>query len=109
MPQTFSGDLAPKQLSQVINHWSWTFGGNSLFTINLGQSAAPAVEARIRDEVGSYGRQPGRIGDGLKVLLAHVELSGLTTAEQAAVDALKLQLDHVEVIKRETTQSGALH
>ena len=109
MTQSFSLALAPKQLSQVINPWSWTFGDMSLFTINLGQSSAPQVEARVLDEVGSYGRQLGRIGDALRVLLAHADLTDLTPAEQAAIDAVTLQLDHVDVLKRESAASSAVH
>ena len=101
MTKTFNVALAPKQLSQVINPWSWSMGDFSLFTVNLGQSAAPAVETRVLDEVGSYGRQLGRIGDALKVLMAHVDLSGLTPGEQAAIEALRLQIEHVDVLKRE--------
>jgi hypothetical protein len=106
MPQSFHLALAPKQLSQVINPWSWSLGDVSLFTINLGQSAAPQVEARVLAEVGSYGRQIGRIGDALKVLLAHVDLAGLSPAERAAIDALQLQLDHVDVLKREAAAAA---
>ena len=100
MPQ-FSVQLAPSQLAQTINPWSWTFGQVGLFNINLGASGDPGVEARILDEVGSYGRQLGRLGDALKVLLDHVDLEGLKPEERKAIDALKLQLDHVQVIKRE--------
>jgi hypothetical protein len=59
------------------------------------------MEQRILDEVGSYGRQLGRIGDALKVLLAHVDLAGLKPEELKTISALKLQLEHVDVIKRE--------
>ncbi len=99
--QQYSVQLAPSQLSQTINPWSWAFGQVGLFNINLGSSADPALEGRILDEVGSYGRQLGRIGDVMKVLLAHTDLGALTPDERRAVDALQLQLDHVEVIKRE--------
>ncbi len=100
MPQ-FSVQLAPSQLSQTINPWSWTIGQIGLFNINLGGSADPALESRILDEVGSYGRQLGRVGDALKVLLAHVDLGELKPDERRAIDALNLQLEHVDVIKRE--------
>ncbi len=100
MPQ-FSLQLAPSQLAQTINPWSWTFGQVGLFNINLGASASPGVEARILDEVGSYGRQLGRIGEALEVLLDHVDLGALTPEERKAIDAFRLQLEHVQVIKRE--------
>jgi hypothetical protein len=91
--------LAPQQLTQTINPWSWTFGNVSLFSINLGKSAAPDVEARILDEVGSYGRQLGRIGEALAVVIAWAEQQGMP--EDPAIAALKLQLQHVDVIRRE--------
>jgi hypothetical protein len=106
MTQSFNVSLAPNKLSQVINPWSWTMGDFSLFTVDLGQSGAPAVEARILDEVGSYGRQLGRIGDALKVIMARVDLSNLSPADQAAIDALKLQLEHVDVLKREAAPTA---
>lgn len=91
--------LAPSQLTQTINPWSWTMGNVSLFSINLGKSAAPGVEARILDEVGSYGRQLGRIGEALSVIIDWAETKGLP--EHKAITDLKLQLEHVDVILRE--------
>ena len=91
--------LAPSQLTQTINPWSWTTGNISLFSINLGKSAAPDLEARILDEVGSYGRQLGRIGEALAVVVAWAETQGMP--DHPAIAALKLQLEHVDVIRRE--------
>jgi hypothetical protein len=102
MPSAFQVSLAPRQLSQTINPWSWTFGDISLFTVNLGQSAAPDVESRVLTEVGSYGRQIGRLGDALEVLLdwAQAQPNG-PSQDDPAIKALRLQLQHVDVIKRE--------
>jgi hypothetical protein len=91
--------LAPNQLTQTINPWSWTFGNFSLLSINMGKSSAPDVEARILDEVGSYGRQLGRIGDALNAIIDWAETQGMPA--HPAVAALKLQLEHVDVIRRE--------
>lgn len=102
MPKAFQVSLAPRQLTQTINPWSWTFGDFSLFTINLGQSAAPDVENRVLNEVGSYGRQIGRIGDALEVLLDWAKAQpGGPSKDNPAIKALRLQLEHVDVIKRE--------
>jgi hypothetical protein len=46
-------------------------------------------------DVGSYGRQLGRIGDALLVLLNHVRLDDLTPVEHAAITALRDQLTGV--------------
>jgi hypothetical protein len=100
MPQ-FSVQLAPSQLAQTINPWSWSFGQVGLFNVNLGTSGDPAVEARVLDEVGSYGRQLGRIGDVMGILIDRLDASSLSPDERQAVEALRLQLQHVDVIKRE--------
>lgn len=100
MPQ-FSVQLAPSQLAQTINPWSWTFGQVGLFNINLGSSGDPDLEARILGEVGSYGRQLGRMGDVMKILMQRIDPASLSPAEKEAFDALALQLQHVEVIKLE--------
>ena len=68
MAQSFNLALAPSQLTQTINPWSWTMGDISLFTVNLGQSSEPAFEARVLEQVGTYGRQIGRIGEALAVI-----------------------------------------
>jgi hypothetical protein len=49
---------------------------------------------------GSYGRQLGRIGDALEVLLKHVPLDGLSGPERDAIDALKGQLAEVRQRKQ---------
>jgi hypothetical protein len=97
----FNVQLAPSTLAQTINPWSWTFGQVGLFNINLGVAGNPALEERILDEVGSYGRQLGRMGDALKVLIDQLDESRLKPEQKAAIDALRLQLEHVDVIKRE--------
>ena len=95
----FTLALAPSQLTQSINPWSWSWGDFSLFTVNLGQSSDPAFEARVLEQVGSYGRQIGRIGEALAVLLDRVDLSGLSPSEQAAVDDLRRQVAEVAALK----------
>ena len=98
--------LAPNRLTQTINPWSWTFGDFSLFTVNLGTTKAPAVETRILDEVGSYGRQLGRIGEGLAAVVAWAESQGMPHSQ--AIEDLKLQLEHIDVIRREEGLPAAL-
>lgn len=95
----FTLALAPSQLTQSINPWSWTFGDFSLFTVNLGQSSDPQFEARVLEQVGSYGRQIGRIGEALAVLLDRVDLTSLSKGEQAAIDDLRRQVAEVAALK----------
>lgn len=99
-----SGDVV-----QAINPWNWFFradGGQfGVVNINLGKSANPELEQRILDDVGSYGRQLGRIGDALEVLLNHVKLERLNAGERDAIEDLRLQLAQVRRVK--ARDSGA--
>ncbi|MBS1143858.1 MAG: hypothetical protein H6R14_1264 [Proteobacteria bacterium] len=93
-----SGDV-----TQAINPWSWTFGSATsqlgLVNINLGRSGNPEVEQEVLDEVGSYGKQLGCIGDALAVLIKHVRLDELAPAERDAITKLRFQLEAIEQIK----------
>ncbi len=95
-----SGDVA-----QTINPWTAVFspyGGQfELININLGRSSAPQVEEDVLSDVGSYGKQLGRIGDALVVLLAHFHPQcALSAKEEKAIADLKAMLDEIDAIKR---------
>jgi len=100
-----SGDV-----TQAINPWNWFFRtvGNQLglININLGKSSDPGLEQQILDDVGSYGRQIGQIGDALRVLIAHVKLEDLKPEEKRALQALQYQLDEVDRLKSKRLPSG---
>ena len=70
--------------------------------INLGQTPHPEVEQAILNDVGSYGRQLGRIGDALEVFLNHVKLDDLSQAETDALSVLRGQLAAVRQVKERT-------
>lgn len=108
MTKTFQVSLAPQKLWQAINPWTFYQQGAQFGFINidLGQTPHPEVEQTILDEVGSYGRQLGRIGDALEVLLKHVELGGLSQAERDALDVLRGQLAAVRKVKQRARASG---
>lgn len=93
-----SGDVM-----QMINPWNWFFkseGGQfGLVNINLGKSADPALEQRILDDVGSYGRQLGRIGEAMEVLLNHVKPERLNAKERAVIEDFRLQMAQVKRLK----------
>jgi hypothetical protein len=95
-----SGDV-----TQTINPWNWVFqpeGGQfGLINVNLGMSANPQLEQRILDDVGSYGRQLGRIGEALDVLLDHVKLDRLDARERAVIEDFRLQLAQVKRVKEQ--------
>ncbi|MFT4278933.1 MAG: hypothetical protein QM576_21515 [Rhodopseudomonas sp.] len=100
------GGAAPLSggVAQVINPWRWftTVMGNqfSLFSINLGRSSAPQVEAQILDEVGSYGRQLGRIGEALEVLVKEFPREGLSDHAIAALEDFSAQMREIKRIKQ---------
>ena len=93
-----SGDV-----NQTINPWTWyfPFSGNQfgLVNISLGSAGDPAAERKILDEVGTYGKQLGRIGDVLRILVKHLDKEKLSADELKAVNRLLLQLDCIDLIK----------
>jgi hypothetical protein len=93
-----SGDVL-----QNINPWNWflrlTGSQVGLININLGRSADPELEEEILQDVGSYGRQLGRISDVLGILLRHVNLDGLDDAEKAKIAAFTTQLGEIDRLK----------
>jgi hypothetical protein len=101
MSSPFQVSLAPQQLWQAINPWTFYQQGSQigLVNIDLGQTPSPQTERTILDEVGSYGRQIGHIGDALEVILDHLKLTDLEPAENDAIDILRGQLAQVRRIK----------
>lgn len=101
MTKSFQFSLAPEKLWQAINPWTFYNQGAQLgfVNINLGQTPHPEIEQKILDEVGSYGRQLGRIGDALEVLIDRVDRKGLSRDEADALDILKGQLAEVRKVK----------
>lgn len=91
-------------VTQTINPWTWMTRvvGNQfgLINVNLGNTPNPEAEQAILDEVGTCGRQIGRIGDALSVLLRHLDRSKLNRDERAAIAALERQLEEVDSVKR---------
>lgn len=94
----FSGDV-----NQTINPWTW-IGLN----INLGQSAEPEIERRVLDEVGSYGRQLGRIGDALGALVRRARDPAyvFTDEDDRALNRLLVQIDDIDAVKRRYRAKG---
>jgi hypothetical protein len=93
---------AVNQTISPFTSWFSPFGGQyGLVNISLGRSSAPQVEEDVLNEVGSYGRQLGRMGDALSVLLDHFEpRRPLTPAEAKAIDRLRDMLEEIDAIKR---------
>ena len=103
MTKPFQVSLAPETLWQAINPWSFYQQGAQFGLINIefGQTSRPDIEQAILEKVGSYGRQLGRIGDALEVLLDHVKLKNLDDRERDALAVLRGQLAEIRQVKQE--------
>lgn len=97
----FQFQLAPDQLWQAINPWNWNLEGSQFGFINvtLGETKHPEVERAVLEELGSYGRQLGHIGEALEVLIDHFHDKDLTQQEKDALSILKGDLAKVREIK----------
>ena len=93
----FSGDV-----TQAINPWNLflrTMSQVGLININIGKSSDPSVEQDVLEEVGSYGRQLGRLSDAVEVLLGTLDQRALSEDQLRAVMAFKEQLEGVRNVK----------
>ncbi|MGU3360503.1 hypothetical protein ACLBWX_09230 [Methylobacterium sp. M6A4_1b] len=101
MQRSAQFSIAPDKLWQSINPWTFYQQGAQvgLVNIDLGHTPNPELEQKILDDVGSYGRQLGRIGDALEVLLRHIRLDHLSPAEEDALLILRGQLAEVRRVK----------
>jgi hypothetical protein len=110
MPQVelpLSGDV-----SQVINPWSWLTQNSQIGLVNvrLGLSMDPGLERQILHNVGSYGRQIGRLSEVLAILVAKTGLlarDDLTHSEMAAIHDFLGQVEAVKSLKERRKVSAA--
>ncbi|MET3352403.1 UNVERIFIED_ORG: hypothetical protein ABID33_000286 [Xanthobacter viscosus] len=99
MKLPLSGDVVQAIWTAFLSPFNNQIG---VININLGKSSAPEVEEQVLNEVGSYGRQLGRIGDALTVLMKHFHpAEPLAEHEQEALIGLKLMLDEIADIKEQ--------
>ncbi|MGA8171580.1 MAG: hypothetical protein WB816_12230 [Methylocystis sp.] len=101
-----SGDVV-----QSINPWTSLFspsgGQYGLVNINLGKSSEPKVEEEVLSDVATYGKQLGRIGDAMIVLLKHLpDDAPLSHEDKAAIAALKEMLDEIADKKQKHGRSA---
>ena len=105
MSSPFQVSLAPQQLWQAINPMSFYQQGAQfgLINIDLGQTPQPDLERAVLNKVGSYGRQLGRIGDAMEVLIK-VALRGedLSQADRETLNILRGQLAAIGQLKQQT-------
>jgi hypothetical protein len=105
-PVSFTNPMIRMPWSGAVNQnipvnfaFDWSHNPFSMFTINLGRSSAPEVESEILDEVGSYGRQLGRIGEALEVLVKRLPRAELSPKETEAIEAFSVQMREIAKIK----------
>jgi hypothetical protein len=94
---------AVSQLFELTNSWFRAIGSQiGLVNITVGSTANPEAEKEILEDVGTYGRQLGRVGDALRVLIDHLEQAGqlqVTGKDKKALVAFSYQMDKVDDIK----------
>lgn len=89
----------------VTQGFDWSGAQFGLFNINLGRSSAPAVEQKVLEEVGSYGRQIGRLADAVEVLMKTLDTTKLSDEDQKALTILKAMQHEIRAIKRRVGKS----
>jgi hypothetical protein len=94
----WSGDVS--QWIAPVAAFMPSAGQFGLINISLGQSSAPVVERDVLAEVGSYGRQLGKIADVLAVLVARLPREALSEGERDAVEEFVWMRRQIDRIKR---------
>lgn len=94
--------LAPDNLWQAINPWSFAFSGEQvgLVNISLGHTTRPDLERKILDEVGSYGKQLGHLGEAVEVLIGLIDRKALTPEQDDVLKVLEGELAEIRQLKR---------
>lgn len=87
------------QAFEIWSNWFENIGQIGFINIDLGRTAKPELERRILREVGSYGRQIGRMSEALEVLIEEANLDR-TKLSDAKIAALHEFREMVEEVKR---------
>ena len=108
MSTPFQISLAPDQLGRrSIPGPSISRALNSASSTSISAAAGNSdLERKILEKVGSYGRQLGRLGDALEVILRHVKLEDLSSDEQDVLKVLEGQLAQVRQAKADQRASA---
>lgn len=91
-------------VSQQINPMNWFSGMSSgqfgLVNINLGRSSNPEVEQEILENVGTYGRQLGKVCDAMRVLAKHIpDDADLNKEEKKALANFNRMVEDIDEVK----------
>lgn len=88
--------LAPNSLYQpILPNWSF-----NLFNVNAGVSTNPAVEQKVLQNVGSYGKQIGHLAEALEVVIGQLKLFDDKTLTQDQKDAIRIFLGDVSTVRQ---------
>lgn len=88
--------LAPTTLTQpILPNWSF-----NLFNVDLGASTNPDVEDKALKQVGSYGRQIGRLAEALEVVIQKLQLLDHKDLTPDQRDALQVFLGDVSEVRK---------
>jgi hypothetical protein len=91
---------AVNQAFDFMNSWFRSVGGQfGLVNITVGQTSNPEMEKKILEGVGTYGKQLGRIGDALRVLVDQQDLNKLPVEQKNALIDFIAQLNQIDRIK----------
>src|SRR5882757_6607632 len=94
-----SGDVV-QNISPFTAFMSPMGGQFGLINITLGQSSAPAVESEVLSDVGTYGKQIGKIGDALLVMIERMPKYFELDAEPAVIELKKMLHEIAEIKER---------
>ncbi len=90
---------AVTQMFDIWSNWFENVGQIGFINIDLGRTEKPELERRILRDVGSYGRQIGRMSEALEVLIDQAKLDR-TKLSDAQIAALHEFHEMVEDVKR---------
>lgn len=99
-------------VNQVIDPWTvmlrFMNAQFGFINVYMGKSSDPELEKQIIDDVGTYGRQLGQLGDALQVLIdvmPDAVRAKLTPAQKDAIDAAEFQLREIARLKKARAKS----
>ena len=94
--------LAPTSLNQpILPNWSF-----NLFNVNLGASSNAALEQKVLQGVGSYGKQIGHLAEALEIVIGKLKLLDSKDLSQDEKDALRVFLGDVSAVRQLKSQDN---
>ncbi|MEL6752493.1 MAG: hypothetical protein AAFO57_00585 [Pseudomonadota bacterium] len=93
---------AVTQAFEIWSSWFENVGQLGFINIDLGRTEKPDLERRILRDVGSYGRQIGRMSEALDVLIEHADLdrTKLNDGQIAALHDFRQMVEDIKRCKR---------